>query len=176
VRAFLGLGSNLGDRLAHLRRAVAALDDLVAVSPVYETEPVGGPPQGPYLNLVVELDTERSPRQLLVLAHELEDGAGRVRGERFGPRTLDVDLLLVGDLSLDEADLVVPHPRLWQRRFVVAPLADLAPELVPAGALEATEGTVRRLNLVLGPSSSGPTRPLETRVSWGQNDQGEAAG
>lgn len=159
MRAFLGLGSNLGDRLAHLRRAVTALPDLVAVSPVYETEPVGGPPQGPYLNLVVELDTERSPRQLLALAHELEDGAGRVRGERFGPRTLDVDLLLVGDLSLDEADLVVPHPRMWQRRFVVAPLADLAPELVPAGALEASEGTVRRLDPQPGPPVGGRIAP-----------------
>jgi 2-amino-4-hydroxy-6-hydroxymethyldihydropteridine diphosphokinase len=127
VRAYLGLGSNLGDRRAHLRTAVAALPDVVAVSPVYETEPVGGPPgQDPYLNLVVELDTTRTPRELLDLAHRLEDDAGRVRAGRDGPRTLDVDVLLVGGLTVDEPDLVVPHPRMWQRRFVLAPLADLA--------------------------------------------------
>jgi 2-amino-4-hydroxy-6-hydroxymethyldihydropteridine diphosphokinase len=134
VKAYLGLGSNLGDRRDHLRAAVAALPDVVAVSPVYETDPVGGPPgQGPYLNLVVVLETDRSPRQLLDLAHSLEDAAGRVRKERDGPRTLDVDVLLVGDLCVDEPDLVVPHPRMWQRRFVLAPLADLA------------DGSVRRL-------------------------------
>jgi 2-amino-4-hydroxy-6-hydroxymethyldihydropteridine diphosphokinase len=134
VRAYLGLGSNLGDRRAHLRAAVAALPDVVAVSPVYETDPVGGPPgQGPYLNLVVALETDRSPRQLLDLAHNLEDAAGRVRKERDGPRTLDVDVLLVGDLCIDEPDLIVPHPRMWQRRFVLAPLGDLA------------DGSVRRL-------------------------------
>lgn len=127
MRAYLGLGSNLGDRRAHLRAAVAALPDVVAVSPVYETDPVGGSPgQGPYLNLVVALETDRSPRDLLDLAHSLEDAAGRVRKERDGPRTLDVDVLLVGDLCVDEPDLVVPHPRMWQRRFVLAPLADLA--------------------------------------------------
>ena len=107
---------------------------MVAASPVYETAPVGGPAgQGPYLNCVVELDTERSPRELLEVAHRLEEAAHRERGERWGPRTLDVDVLLVDDLSVDEGDLVVPHPRMWERRFVVAPLADLAPELVPEG-------------------------------------------
>ena len=119
---------------AYLRAAVASLPDVVAVSPVYETAPVGGPAgQGPYLNLVVELETELSPRRLLEVARRLEDAAGRVRGERWGPRTLDVDILLVGDLSVDEPDLVVPHPRIWERRFVLHPLADLAPELVPEG-------------------------------------------
>ncbi len=127
MRAYLGLGSNLGDRRAHLRAAVADIPDLVAVSPLYETEPVGGPAGQPaYLNLVVALDTELSPRQLLELAQHLEDDAGRVRAERDGPRTLDVDVLLVGDLTVREPDLVVPHPRMWQRRFVLAPLADLA--------------------------------------------------
>ena len=118
----------------HLREAVAGLPDVVAVSPVYETEPVGGPEgQGPYLNLVVELDTDLEPRQLLDLAHRLEDAAGRVRAERWGPRTLDVDVLLVGEMRVNEADLEVPHPRMYERRFVVAPLADLAPELAPPG-------------------------------------------
>lgn len=127
MRAYLGLGSNLGDSRAHLRAAVAALPDVVATSPVYETEPLGGPPgQQPYLNLVVELETELSPRELLTLGQRLEEAAGRVRHEKDGPRTLDVDVLVVGDLTVHEPDLVVPHPRMWQRRFVLAPLADLA--------------------------------------------------
>jgi 2-amino-4-hydroxy-6-hydroxymethyldihydropteridine diphosphokinase len=143
-RAFLGLGSNLGDRWTQLREAVAAIPDLVAVSPVYETDPVGGPPgQPPYLNLVVELATERSPRELLEVARRLEEGAGRVRVEHHGPRTLDVDVLLVGDLAVVEPDLVVPHPRMHERRFVLAPLADLAPELVPEGSEESAIGRVR---------------------------------
>ena len=142
MRAFLGLGSNLGDREATLRAAVAAIPDLVAVSRVYETDPVGGPDQGRFLNAVVELATERTPRQLLELCRALEAAAERVRVERWGPRTLDVDVLLVGELAVDEADLEVPHPRLWQRRFVLAPLRDLAPELVSAAAVAAAEGDV----------------------------------
>lgn len=122
---------------------------MVAVSPVYETEPVGGPGQEPFLNAVVELDTERSPRQLLELAQGAEQHAGRIRRERHGPRTLDVDVLLVDDLTVDEPDLVVPHPSMWQRRFVLAPLADLAPELVPADLLQASDGSVRRTDLPL---------------------------
>ena len=112
---------------------MATLPDVVAVSPVYETDPVGGPEQGAYLNCVVELDTERSPQELLALAHELEQAAARVRTVRWGPRTLDVDVLLVGDLHVDEPDLIVPHPRLRERSFVLIPLHDLAPELVPEG-------------------------------------------
>jgi 2-amino-4-hydroxy-6-hydroxymethyldihydropteridine diphosphokinase len=133
MRAFLGMGSNLGDSRAQLRAAVAALGpDVVAVSPLYETEPVGGPSgQRHYLNIVVELDSDETPRQLLERCRALEAAAGRERGERWGPRTLDVDVLLVDDVEVDEPDLVVPHPRMWERRFVVAPLADLAPELVP---------------------------------------------
>ena len=143
MRAFLGLGSNLGDRWAQLRRAVAGIPDVVAVSPVYETEPVGGPAgQDPYLNLVVELETERTPRELLELACRLESQAGRRRTVRDGPRTLDVDVLLVGDLTVDDPDLVVPHPRWVERRFVVAPLADLAPDLVPEDVAARAVGEV----------------------------------
>jgi 2-amino-4-hydroxy-6-hydroxymethyldihydropteridine diphosphokinase len=131
VRVFLALGSNLGDRRAHLRAAVAGLPDVVAVSPVYETDPVGGPEQDAYLNAVVELDTELSPRELLALAQRLEQAAERVRVERWGPRTLDVDVLLVGDLVVDEPDLQVPHPLMWNRDFVLVPLRALAPDLVP---------------------------------------------
>jgi len=140
VEAFLGLGSNLGDRWRYLRDGVAALPDVVAVSRVYETDPVGGPQgQGPYLNLVVKLETGRTPRQLLEAAWAAEAAAQRVRAERWGPRTLDVDVLLVGDLAVDEPDLVVPHPRLWERAFVVVPLADVAPDLVSAHGLDPGE-------------------------------------
>jgi 2-amino-4-hydroxy-6-hydroxymethyldihydropteridine diphosphokinase len=145
-RAFLGLGSNLGDRYATLRRAVAQLQasgDVVTVSPLYQTEPVGGPvDQGPFLNIVVELATADSPRQLLDRCQALEEAAHRVRTVRFGPRTLDADVLLVGDLVVDEKDLVVPHPRMWERRFVLQPLSDLAPDLVPPDALIASGGEV----------------------------------
>lgn len=146
VRAFLGMGSNLGPRERLLQQAVASLSSLVAVSPVYETSPVGGPPgQQPYLNLVVELATSLDPRELLGVCHRLEAAAGRVRDERWGPRTLDVDLLLHGESVVDEPDLQVPHPRMWERRFVLAPLADLAPELVPPETLARAGGHVRRL-------------------------------
>jgi 2-amino-4-hydroxy-6-hydroxymethyldihydropteridine diphosphokinase len=134
VRAFLALGSNLGDRARYLRDAIAGIPDVVAVSPIYETGPVGGSAsQGPYLNVVVELHTDRSPRDLLEVCRRLETAAQRVRdpNDRFGPRTLDVDVLLVGDLTVDEPDLQVPHPRMWERGFVLIPLADLAPDLVP---------------------------------------------
>lgn len=143
TRAFLGLGSNLGDREAHLRAAVAELDDVVAVSPVYETDPVGGPDdQGPYLNLVVELDTSRDARGLLEECRRLEADAARVREVRWGPRTLDVDVLWVEGDERHEPDLEVPHPRMWERRFVLAPLADLAPELVPGHLIDGAEGEV----------------------------------
>jgi 2-amino-4-hydroxy-6-hydroxymethyldihydropteridine diphosphokinase len=146
TRAFLGLGSNLGDRVSHLRGAIAALDDVRAVSPVYETDPVGGPDdQGAYLNLVVELDTALDARGLLELCRALETAAGRVREVRWGPRTLDVDVLWVDGEIVDEPDLQVPHPRMWDRRFVLAPLADLAPDLVPAALVAGAEGEVRLL-------------------------------
>ncbi|HVM04111.1 MAG TPA: 2-amino-4-hydroxy-6-hydroxymethyldihydropteridine diphosphokinase [Acidimicrobiales bacterium] len=132
MRAFVALGSNLGDRREHLRRAVAGLPGVVAVSGVYETDPVGGPEdQPPYLNVVVELDTDLRPRDLLEVGRRLEAEAGRSRAERWGPRTLDVDVLFVGDLVVDKPDLQVPHPRMWERAFVLVPLADLAPDLVP---------------------------------------------
>ena len=137
-RAFLGLGSNVGDRWANLRGAVAGLPDVVAVSQVYETAPVGGPEdQGPYLNAVVQLATDRSPRQLLDAAAAAEAAAGRVRTVRWGPRTLDVDVLWVDGLTVAEPDLIVPHPRLWERAFVLVPLAELAPDLVTRERLAA---------------------------------------
>ncbi len=150
TRAFLGLGSNIGDSRAILREAVEAIADLVAVSPVYETDPVGGPEQDVYLNVVVELATVKSPRELLASCRELERAAGRERVVRWGPRTLDVDVLLVGNQSVDDDDLVVPHPRMLERNFVMVPLLDLAPDLGPelleAGYDPATAiGDVRKL-------------------------------
>jgi 2-amino-4-hydroxy-6-hydroxymethyldihydropteridine diphosphokinase len=145
-RAFIGLGSNLGDRRAFLRQAVEQLradGDVVGVSPLYETEPVGGPDgQGPYLNLVVELSTSDTPRALLERCRTLEAEAGRVRTVRWGPRTLDADVLWVEGWQVDTDDLTVPHPRLWERRFVVQPLADLAPDLVTSEQLGAAGGEV----------------------------------
>jgi 2-amino-4-hydroxy-6-hydroxymethyldihydropteridine diphosphokinase len=148
-RAFIGLGSNLGDRRATLRQGLTQLEaegDVVAVSPLYETEPVGGPEgQGAFLNVVVELATADTPQRLLRRCQALEEAAHRVRTVRFGPRTLDADVLLVGDLVVDQPDLTVPHPRMWERRFVLQPLSDLAPDLVPAERLLAAGGEVTRV-------------------------------
>lgn len=140
-RAYLGLGSNVGDREANLQSAVDGLaaraGPVVAISPVYETEPVGGPPQPHYLNAVVVVETALSPRELLGVAKSLEAEAGREPPDpdrRWGPRPLDVDVLMVGDERVDEPDLVVPHPRIHQRAFVLAPLADVAPHLIVAAS------------------------------------------
>ena len=134
TRAFLALGSNLGDRPRELRRAVAATPDLVAQSSVYETDPVGGPAgQGPYLNMVVQLDTALGPHDLLGVCRTLEAAAHRRRDVYWGPRTLDVDVLWIDGVTVDDDDLQVPHPRMWERPFVLAPLAELAPDLVATG-------------------------------------------
>lgn len=128
-RAYLGLGSNLGDRLANLRRVVERLRDRgirpVRSSRVYETEPVGGPPQPAYLNAVIEVETDLQPRELLAAALEAEAALGRVRAERWGPRTADVDIVTYDDLQIDEPDLRIPHPRAHQRAFVLLPLLEL---------------------------------------------------
>lgn len=176
--AFLGLGSNMGDRLAMLRAAVAALADhpfliverrthlesssagvasacvtesalgkieleaqtsdlfggcgsdrLDGLSSLYETEPVGGPDTSePYLNAVVRVETDRSPRELLEILLDIERSLGRVRRERWGPRLIDIDLLLYADVVSSDATLTVPHPRLHERRFVLEPLAEIAPD------------------------------------------------
>lgn len=148
TRVFLGLGSNIGDRRAALRRAVASLVDLVAVSPLYETDPVGGPEQDQYFNVVVELATEASPHELLALCRQLEADADRRRTIRWGPRTLDVDVLLIDCLTVDEPDLAVPHPRMHQRNFVVQPLWAIDPTVeVPGYRADEAYGDVR----VVGP-------------------------
>ena len=135
-RVYVAMGSNLGDRDAHLAAAVAALRatdgvEVVAVSPLYETDPVGPPPQGPYLNGAIEIATALTPDAVLERLLEIEVGRGRTRGpERNAPRTLDLDLLLYGDRKLAAPELEIPHPRLAERAFVLEPLRDLAPDLV----------------------------------------------
>jgi 2-amino-4-hydroxy-6-hydroxymethyldihydropteridine diphosphokinase len=135
IEAYVALGSNLGDRAAHLAFAVAALRETPGiqvdrVSSIRETEPVGGPPQGAYLNGVVALRTRLAPRALLERLLAIEAATGRERGpEQNAPRTLDLDLLLYGDEQIDEPDLVVPHPRMRQRPFVMEPLAELGIDL-----------------------------------------------
>jgi len=132
----VALGSNLGDRETSLAAAIAALRRtrrvrVLAVSPVYETDPVGPPPQGPYLNAVVRLRTSLPPRALLERLQAIETAAGRTRGgERNAARTLDLDILFYGDAKIHEPGLAVPHPRLHERAFVLEPLCDLAPDRV----------------------------------------------
>ena len=127
---YLGLGSNLGNRLEYLQLAVSNLPDVSKVSPVYETAPVGGPDQGPYLNCVVQLKTELTGQDLLVECQKQEKLADRIRKERWGPRTLDVDLLWIDGEVIEEENLTVPHPRMKERGFVLIPLRDLDPTLV----------------------------------------------
>jgi 2-amino-4-hydroxy-6-hydroxymethyldihydropteridine pyrophosphokinase len=126
---FLGLGTNLGDRPANLKAAVAALADLggiVAVSRVFETAPLYVTDQPAFLNMAARLETRLAPRELLRALKALETGLGRVASVRYGPRLIDLDILFYDDLVLDGAALTVPHPRLHERRFVLAPLADVA--------------------------------------------------
>jgi 2-amino-4-hydroxy-6-hydroxymethyldihydropteridine diphosphokinase len=135
--AYIALGSNLGDRLGYLQLGVDALARVPgvvvrAVSRVYETEPVGGPRQDAYLNAVVAIETDLEPHELLRRCQHVEELAARERKERWGPRTLDVDILLMDGVRCDTEDLTIPHPRMWERGFVLAPLRDVAPDLVDA--------------------------------------------
>ena len=132
VFAFLGLGSNVGDRLAHLQHGVDRLEGerrirVDAVSSIYETAPVGGPPQDPFLNMALRVATTASPYGLLRACQRAERAAGRVRTQRWGPRTLDVDVLLYADRTITTRRLVVPHPRLAERPFALIPLIEVAP-------------------------------------------------
>lgn len=131
MRCFIGLGSNIGDRRSFLENAVAMITDIVNVSSLYETAPIGGPEQEPFLNMVVELQTLLGPYEVLELCRKLEANAYRERTIRWGPRTLDADVLIYGNLVLDDVELTLPHPRMWNRAFVMYPLAELAPELLP---------------------------------------------
>ncbi|WP_391530683.1 2-amino-4-hydroxy-6-hydroxymethyldihydropteridine diphosphokinase [Candidatus Frankia nodulisporulans] len=133
--AVLALGSNLGDRLALLRAAVASLDTrlgVLACSPVYETAPVGGPEQDDYLNAVV-LVASAGPRELLAAAHAAEAAAHRVRQVRWGPRTLDVDVIALGSVRSDDPEIILPHPRAHLRAFVCVPWLDVEPAAILPG-------------------------------------------
>ena len=138
MKAYLALGSNLGDRLEHLGEAVRLLEgtdgvDVVRSSRIYETDPVG-PPQPAYLNAVIEVETTRSPRELLQACRAVEDATGRVRAERWGPRTIDVDVLTFDERTVDEPDLQIPHPRMHERGFVLVPLGELDDDpMLPGG-------------------------------------------
>jgi 2-amino-4-hydroxy-6-hydroxymethyldihydropteridine diphosphokinase len=148
TRAHVALGSNLGDRMATLDAAVRALDadehtHVMAVSRVYETEPVGGPEQGPYLNAVAVLETDRDPHSLLGLLLLTEERLGRVRTERWGPRTADLDLILYDGPPVDSPDLTVPHPRARERAFVLVPLLDVDPYASFPDGETAAEALVR---------------------------------
>jgi len=135
VTAYIGIGSNLGDREAHIRAAVAAVGALPETrvtgrAPVIETAPVGGPSQPDYLNTAIAVETAFEPEALLAALAAVEDALGRTRAERWGPRTVDLDILLYGDRVIETPALTVPHPRMAERLFVLEPLAALAPGAV----------------------------------------------
>jgi 2-amino-4-hydroxy-6-hydroxymethyldihydropteridine diphosphokinase len=139
TRAYVGVGANLGDREATIRAALEALPGLVGVSKLRETDPVGVVDQPPFLNAAAVLETELAPRELLDTLLAVERELGRERRERWGPRTIDLDLLLYGDKTIDEPGLTVPHPRLHERRFALEPLLDLDPELAIPGRGRVTD-------------------------------------
>lgn len=164
-RAGIALGSNLGDRLGHLQaardffREIASGGDLLQ-APIYQTAPVACPDGSPdFLNTVIDFAFTGTPRDLLDAAMEIERRLGRIRAERNGPRTLDADLLYLGDRVLSEPDLILPHPRLHLRRFVLEPLCTIRPELV----LRGQEKTVREI--LESPELSGEAL-MHYRASW----------
>lgn len=167
ARAYLGLGSNLGDRLSNLQHAVELLAAqggvrVVRSSRVYGSDPAGGPSQPEYLNAAIEVETDRSPRGLLEACRAVEDALGRVRTERWGPRTIDVDVLTFDDRTIDEPDFTIPHPRMHERAFVLVPLAELeADPPLPGGRCLSTLRTGP--DAVLGVRPFAP--PLEVPIA-----------
>jgi 2-amino-4-hydroxy-6-hydroxymethyldihydropteridine diphosphokinase len=157
TRAFLGLGTNLGDRLENLRTAVALLGEggikVARSSRVYATDPMGGPEQPEYLNAVIEVEAEGSARDLLAVCLAVEDRMGRERGERWGPRVIDLDVLTFGGEEIDEPDLQVPHPRMHERGFVLIPLLELDADPPLPGGRKVAE-------LRLGTLALGGVRPF----------------
>ncbi len=131
--AYIGIGSNIGDKTANCQTAVEGLEEagrVIGVSSFYYTEPVGYKEQEDFINAVASLETTRSPAELLAICHAIEDRLGRRRTVRWGPRTVDLDILLYGDLVVNRPDLVIPHPLMAMRRFVLAPLVEIAPEVI----------------------------------------------
>lgn len=131
VIAYIGIGSNVGDGAANCRKAIELLSEagrIVGVSSLYHTEPVGRHEQDDFINAVAALETDRSPGELQKACQAIEDRLGRQRGVRWGPRTADLDILLYGDLVSGQPELTIPHPRMALRKFVLAPLAEIAPD------------------------------------------------
>lgn len=141
-RAYLSIGSNMGDRLHHLTEAVRALHshggiEVTEVSSIYETEPVGYTDQDSFLNLAVGLETSLDPFELLSVCQGIENDLGRVREIRWGPRTVDLDILLYNHDNIESENLIVPHPRMGERAFVLVPLLEIAPGIVrPEGKVD----------------------------------------
>ncbi|MCD1261859.1 2-amino-4-hydroxy-6-hydroxymethyldihydropteridine diphosphokinase [Paenibacillus athensensis] len=149
VTAYVALGSNIGDREAYLRQAIDALSrrdgiEVAALSAMYETEPVGYVDQAAFLNMVIELSTSLPPEQLLLAMQGIESSLGRTRDVHWGPRTVDLDLLLYGDIQLTAPDLIIPHPRMQERAFVLIPLADVLQQR-QAGLLASITEQLERL-------------------------------
>ena len=164
---YLGLGSNRGERLANLQAALAALEPAVRVlrrSGVYQTEPWGYVEQARFLNMVIEAETELSPQALLAHIKHIEQQVGRVASFRYGPREIDIDILLYGDrqvhLGEAEAGLTIPHPRLAERAFVLVPLAELAPQL-------AVPGTASTVAVLLAQQDAAGVLPWQPTVENG---------
>jgi len=133
VIAYIGIGSNIGDAAAYCRKAIELLSEagrVVRASSFYHTEPVGRHEQDDFINAVAAVETDRSPDDLLNVCHAIEDRLGRQRDVRWGPRTADLDILLYGDLVIERPELTVPHPQMALRKFVLAPLVEIAPDVI----------------------------------------------
>lgn len=146
-RAYFSLGSNLGDRRAHLALGVSMMrgDEPSRISRVYQSEPVGGVPQDDFWNLVLEVTTGATPRELLARARAAESAAQRTRDVRWGPRTLDVDIVWIDGVTSDDEELTLPHPRLYERRFVLVPLRELREDLVSEEQVRDADGDLEVL-------------------------------
>lgn len=162
--AYLGLGSNLGDRLSNLKQALALLLadpglELEMCSGVYETEPVGGPEQGPFLNACVAVKTTLAPVTLLRKMLSVEEKMKRVRAQRWGPRIIDLDLLLYEGVVINTPTLQLPHPRMMERDFVLIPLADIAPDLV-------IPGSGQKVKMILAARKESPSVAFYCPSDW----------
>jgi 2-amino-4-hydroxy-6-hydroxymethyldihydropteridine diphosphokinase len=165
---YLGLGSNLGDRTKSLERAIELISrrtKLLRRSPVYETEPVGVPEQGKFLNMAIEIQTHLPPRELLTLLKGVEQMLGRGTAGSDAPRVIDIDILFYADLKMATDVLTIPHPRLSQRAFVLAPLADMAPRLKYPGTRKTVAGMLADLGKVKGVARFTPPPGEKTRES-----------